>query len=317
MVFPVRSRDSSNLWRLRFDQNWKIILPPERMTMMSDHVRDPSASSNGRIAAAVRNRSIAVHEVPFDTNAGAATGEPRRVTKSRFTSQFVSISADGSQIAYSSWRDSERPDVYLLDRATGQERQLTYSPRDGENFPRLSRDGKSIVHIHNPPGPKGFSRRMDLSSGEITTVCEDCLFFDETADGSSYLYGSSPDRMLVRSYKGGPAAEQVVAYGSFGVLTNGRLDPSNRWLAFVGGRKGDPEHRIHVAPFQPAARLSARNWIDLGPGLTPFWSPSGAWIYFDDRHGAFRCSGVNASTRSRENSPAPGPLWLTCTATAS
>jgi len=288
VVFSVRSRDSSNLWRLRFTRDWNMILPPERMTMMSDHVRDPSASSNGRIAAAVRTRLIAVHEIPLDTNAGAVTGASRRLTKSRFSSQFVSVSADGTRVAYSSWRDSERPDIYLLNRTTGEERQLTATPRDGESFPRLSADGKSIVYLHNAGGTKGFVRRMDLESREVTKVCEGCTFFDETADRGSYLFSTSPDRMLLRSYRGGPVSEPVHDR-SFGQITNGRLDPSNRWLAFVGAKKGDSEFQIYVAPFQPAGRLPRKSWIDIGPGLTPLWSPNGEWIYFDDRHEAFRC----------------------------
>lgn len=288
VVFSVRSRDSSNLWRLRFTQEWNMILPPERMTMMSDHVRDPSASSNGRIAATVRNRSIAVHEVPIDTNSGTVTGEPRRLTKGKFASQFVSVSQDGTQVAYSSWRDAERPDIYLLNRTSGQERQLTATPHDGESFPRISRDGKSIVYIHHPPGPKHFIRRMNLASGEVSTICEDCNFMDETADGSGHLYSTSPNRVLFRSLKGGPETEPV-SDGSFGLITSGRLDPSNRWLTFVGGKKGDSEFRVFVAPFQPGARLSSRSWIDLGTGLTPLWSPNGEWIYFDDRHDGFRC----------------------------
>jgi Tol biopolymer transport system component/DNA-binding winged helix-turn-helix (wHTH) protein len=288
VVFSVRSRDSSNLWRVRFTPDWDIILPPERMTMMSDHVRDPSASTSGRIAAAIRTRLISVHEVPIDTDAGTVSGEPHRVTKSRFSSQFVSVSTDGTQIAYSSWRDSELPDIYLFNRTTGQEQQLTATAHDGENFPRLSRDGKSIVYIHHPPGPKRFVRRMDLANREVTTICEDCVFMDETAEGRAYLYATSPNRMFVRSFKGGPVTEPVYD-GSFGLITHGRLDRSNRWLAFVGAKKGDSEFRVYVAPFQPGARLSRRSWIDLGTGLTPLWSPNGEWIYFDARDGAFRC----------------------------
>jgi Tol biopolymer transport system component/DNA-binding winged helix-turn-helix (wHTH) protein len=288
VVFSVRSRDSSNLWRLRFTRDWNMILPPERMTMMSDHVRDPSVSSNGRIAATVRTRLISVYEVPIDTNAGNVTGEPRRLTKSKFSSQFVSVSQDGTQVAYSSWRDSELPDIYLLNRATGHERQLSATAHDNESFPRISRDGKSIVYSHRPPGPKQFVRRMDLGNRDVTTICEDCAFMDETADGRSYLYATSPNHIFFRGFKGGPVTEPVYD-GSFGLIAQGSLDPANRWLAFVGAKKGDSEHRVYVAPFQPGARLSRRSWIDLGTGLTPLWSPNGQWIYFDDRHGAFRC----------------------------
>jgi len=35
--------------------------------------------------------------------------------------------------------------------------------------------------------------------------------------------------------------------------------------------------------------LPRARWLDLGTGLTPFWSPNGEWIYFDDTHGPFRC----------------------------
>ncbi len=287
VVFSARSRDSSNLWRLRFDRDWNMILPPERMTMMSDHVRDPSASASGRIAAAVRNRLIAVFEVPLDTNGGVVTGEPRRLTKSRFSSQFASVSLDGTQVLYTSWRDSDRPDIYVLNRTTGQERQLSATPDENESFPRFTRDGKSIVYQYYTPAKQAV-RRMDLAGNEVTTICEKCTFLDETADGRSYLYATSQDRMLFRSFQGGPATEPVLD-GSYGVVTNGRLDPSNRWLAFVGAKKGDSEFRVYAVRFQPGGRLSRRSWIDLGPGLTPLWSPNGEWIYFDDRHGAFRC----------------------------
>lgn len=288
VVFSVRSRDSSNLWRLRFDRDWNLILPPERMTMMTDHVRDPSASSSGRIATTVRNRLISVYEVPIDTNSGTLKGEPRRLTKSKFSSQFVSVSEEGMLVAYSSWRDSEFPDIYLLNRSTGIEEQLTASPNEGESFPRISRDGKSIVYIHHPPGQKRYVRRMDLANRQITTLCEDCIYFDETADRGAFLYSTSAEHMFLRNAKGGPDSE-AVSDGAFSLISHGSLDQSNRWLAFVAARKGDPEHRIYVAPFQPGARLSRRHWIDIGTGLTPLWSPNGEWIYFDDRHDAFRC----------------------------
>jgi hypothetical protein len=57
----------------------------------------------------------------------------------------------------------------------------------------------------------------------------------------------------------------------------------------MGAKKGDPEHRLYIAPFQPAGRLPKARWIDLGTGLTPLWSPNGEWIYFDAQHGPFRC----------------------------
>lgn len=227
VVFSARTRDSSNLWRLRFTEDWNMILPPERMTMMSDHVRDPSASTNGRIATAVRTRLISVYEVPIDTNAGAVTGKPRRLTKSKFSSQFVSASQDGTQVAYSSWRDSDFPDIYLLNRTTGREKQLTSTIDAGENFPRISRDGNSIVYWYHPPGPKGFVRRMNLANGEVSTICEDCDFMDETADGRGYLYATSPDQIFFHNYKSGRASEPVHD-AAFGLITLGRLAPSNR-----------------------------------------------------------------------------------------
>jgi Tol biopolymer transport system component/DNA-binding winged helix-turn-helix (wHTH) protein len=288
VVFTVRSRDSANLWRLRFTPDWKLMQQPERLTMMSDHVRDPSASSSGRIATAVRTRLISVYELPIDPNSGAITAEPRRLTKSKFSTQFVSVSADGAQVAYTSWRDSERPDIYLFNRATGQERQITATPQDGETFPRFSHDAKSIIYVHHPPGPKHSVRRMDLASRAETTICDGCEFMDETADGRSFLYATSPDHIQYRSVTGGPATEPVYD-PAFSHIAQASLHPSNRWLAFMGAKKGDPEHRLYIAPFQPAGRLPKARWIDLGTGLTPLWSPNGEWIYFDAQHGPFRC----------------------------
>ena len=227
VVFTVRSRDSANLWRLRFTPDWKLTQQPERITMMNDHVRDPSASSSGRIATTVRTRLISVYELPIDPNSGAITAEPRRLTKSKFSTQFVSVSADGAQVAYTSWRDSERPDIYLFNRATGQERQLTATPQDGETFPRFSRDAKSIIYIHHPPGPKHFVRRMDLASRAETTICNDCEFMDETSDGRFFLYATSPDHIQYRSVTGGPATEPVYD-AAYSHIAQASLHPSNR-----------------------------------------------------------------------------------------
>ena len=287
VVFSARRKDGANLWRIRFAGDWKPKFPPERVTLMSDHVQAPSASANGRIAAEVMSRNSDVYELPLDANTGAVQGGERRLTWAKTSEQWVTVSADGMLVAYTSWRKGDQGDLFLLDRRTGVERQLTDNDVP-EGNPRLSPDGTSLVYLWIPAPGKHASKRMDLASGSIQTICELCAFMDFTADGKSFLFGEEHwAHIFVKDFSGGAVTEPV--HDDSYRLVHAALDASNRWIAFVASRPGDNGHTIFAARFRRDARTGRRDWVEIGKGWTPLFSPNGEWLYFDAVHNGFRC----------------------------
>jgi len=288
VVFSARTRVGANLWRLPFTKDWEPQFPPQRVTMMSDHVISPTASANGRIAAAVMSRNNDVYEIPMDTNAGLVKGVMIRLTRAKTSEQFASISTDASLIAYTSWRNGDPGDLYLLDRKTGTERQLT-ATKDWESFPRISPDHSFLFYKWvNDSTKEQETRRLDIQSGSVETICHTCTFMDRTADGKSYLYGDFAGRHIyVRDFAGGEATEPVA--GDKVKLWNASLDSANRWIAFIAEVPGESEYAIYAAPYRRDARLGRKDWIKIGTGWTPVWSPNGEWLYFDEGHESFRC----------------------------
>lgn len=286
-VFSARTRDGANLWRIHFSTDWKPSFPPQRVTMMSDHVRDPAISANGRIAAAVANKNIDIYELPLDADSGRVTGTLKRITHAKTSEQFVSSTQNGNLLAYTSWRNGDAGDLYLLDSNTGVERQLTSTP-DWESFPRISPNGTNVLYRWSNANREWGTRRLQVRSGSIETVCRNCVFMDETADTKSFLYGDAKsEHIFVQDYSGGTPTEPI--HDPSLRLVSASLDASNRWIAFVASSPNDPHHRLYVAPYSRGARLTRKDWVPMGTGLTPIWSPNGKWLYFDESHDGYRC----------------------------
>jgi dipeptidyl aminopeptidase/acylaminoacyl peptidase len=286
IIFSARKRDGANLWRIRFSSDWEPKFPPERVTMMNEHVRDASISANGRMTAGVMSRNIDVYEMLMDANTGSVKGGMHRLTWTKTSEQFVTVSGDGSLIAYTSWRKGDQGDLYLLNPHTGVERQLT-ATIEGETFPRLNPDGTSVIYRF-PAAGKHIGRRMHLSSGSIEEICQSCAFMDYTANGTSFLFGEdSWQHIFVKDFSGDVTTEPV--HDEKYRLGHASLDGLNRWIAFVASLPADDTFRIFAAPFRRDGRMGRESWIEMGTGLTPLWSPNGEWLYFDEGHDGFRC----------------------------
>jgi len=296
IVFSARTREGANLWRLRLAEDWKPNFPPERVSLMSDHVRHASAAADGRIVAEVATRNNDVYELPLDPNRGVVTGALHPLTHAKTSEQFASVSADGTWVAYTSWRHSDPGDLYLLNRHTGVERQLTATP-EWESFPRISPDGHTVIYRWFVSRENYEIRRLKIASGTPETICEKCRFMDQTADGKSFLATETDGKQLsVRDFAGGAPTEPV--HDESFRFAQASLDHSNRWMAFVAWPSSGTEHRIFAVPFNRAGRLPRQQWVEVASGRSPLWSPNGEWLYYDGAHGSFHCLWAQHFNRS-------------------
>jgi hypothetical protein len=61
-----------------------------------------------------------------------------------------------------------------------------------------------------------------------------------------------------------------------------------RWVLFTSEDGGRPAH-MWAAPFRGLQSVPVSEWVDLGQGDYPAWSPSGRRIYFTQAHDGFEC----------------------------
>jgi Tol biopolymer transport system component len=61
-----------------------------------------------------------------------------------------------------------------------------------------------------------------------------------------------------------------------------------RWALFTSEEGGQPP-RMWAAPFRGLQDVPAAEWVDLGEGDYPRWSPAGGRIYFTQVHDGFEC----------------------------
>jgi Tol biopolymer transport system component len=61
-----------------------------------------------------------------------------------------------------------------------------------------------------------------------------------------------------------------------------------RWAVFTSEEGAGPPH-MWAAPFRGLQHVPPANWVDLGVGDGPRWSPGGGRIYFTQVHDGFEC----------------------------
>jgi hypothetical protein len=85
LIFPARSGDTTNLWRVGFSPTkFTIVGPPHRLTSGGTREESPSAvhSANGTESVAFTSftENLAVWSLPIESNRGKAIGAPEQLT---------------------------------------------------------------------------------------------------------------------------------------------------------------------------------------------------------------------------------------------
>src|SRR5579871_4582692 len=107
--------------------------------------------------------------------------------------------------------------------------------------------------------------------------------------GGQWLLSASLDlhRVIVawdtRSAEHRPVYSHLVAN-----LYLANFSQDARWTLFTSEQDGRSP-RMWAAPFRGLEAVPPSEWVDLGEGDYPRWSPGGGRIYFTQRHDGFEC----------------------------
>lgn len=272
LVFAARYGDATNLWRLPLAN---LDREPEAVTLGPWSNKWADIRGNHLVFTNFRSTNQ-VWRLPADLDSGKVTGEPERVTEDLVESQFPDVRADGGAMAYISVKMGGQG-VFLFDFLTGKERRLYLSATNAA-YATFSPDGSQVAFgVSSPdfqsmvvPAAGGEPKPIGKAGGRIRGWSRDgrCLLVWRANR-------NSPPSIGVLELETQKAVETMRAEGGLG---SPRFSPDNRWVAFqVNARQ---RGQVRIAPFRGSTPVAESEWIAVGTGVLPFWSPDGRNLYF-------------------------------------
>jgi eukaryotic-like serine/threonine-protein kinase len=272
----------TDLWRQR-TADGSAVGEPERVTSGLD-VRDFAFSSDGSRLAYSKGRWVSnFWRVPILEDRPATWADAEQITFDQAYVEFLDVSPDGQQVAYSSDRTGNQ-DIWVMPIG-GEPVQLTMDPAPDWG-PGWSPDGRQLAFYSYRTGDREIfvmpatggpatqlTRSPGLDAGSRWSPDGREIAFRSERTGNSEVWVISADGTESRQITNHPASDGLASWS-----------PDGLWLAFGSNRSG--RNQIWRVPSQGGEP----ELLTRGPGRGPHWSRDGAHIYFrgdEERAGNF------------------------------
>ncbi|HEY7288153.1 MAG TPA: hypothetical protein VH497_22050 [Vicinamibacterales bacterium] len=251
---------------------------PERLTASSESAWLPTAAA-GRVAFLSSRADSNLWSVPIERAAGIANGPPSRMTRGPGPLGYFSMTADFRTLAYFSFRLGQG-EIFLRRLDTGVEKALSEGPPGERGYPAISPGG----------GQLAYGVRMPTGARPIFVVCLTDATWRQLGDdcGGRPRQWVDECRLIIERFARlnsiavldtTTGAQHELLESADRSVTNPRLSPDGRWIAFDASRPGEPA-TVFIAPFgeQP---IPDEKWIVVDRAAShPFWSADGGFLYY-------------------------------------
>ncbi|MGE5837920.1 MAG: hypothetical protein ACM4AI_25835 [Acidobacteriota bacterium] len=282
LIFAAAGRHGVGLYRQRLD-GYRAVGAPEPLSPGTELNWYPTVAG-GRLAFVSAHGDMNLWSTAIDAASGQTYGPLRRLTRGPGILGHLTITADGRMLAYFSSRSGEA-DVYVRDLENGLETVVSTEPAGvGKGFPALSPSGRQLAFGIRMTGPRA-SRPLfvaDLTTGGSRQICENCGARSRQWLDERYVlvetFGSHLNRFLVVDTTDG--SQRDLLGSADRSLSNPRVSPDGRWLAFDATTPGRPPSVI-VAPLSLTSAPAETEWIVVEERAShPFWSRDGRLLYY-------------------------------------
>jgi Tol biopolymer transport system component len=286
LVVSAVGRDGLGLYRQRLDaESYTAQDAAEPLSRATESTWFPSGAG-GRLAFVSARPDMNLWSIGIDSGSGQPFGPLRRLTRGPGILAHLSVTADGRTLAYFVFR-SGKSDLVLRDLDTGAETIVSPEPVPADRgYPVLSPSGRQLAFSMRMAGPGPVASRpvfvADLPHGRSRQLSENCGGRPRQWLDERYLlietFGSRLNRFLVLdttdgSLRDGPASADRS-------LSNPRVSPDGRWLAFDATRPGGVSQVLVASPTTPEAAPES-SWIVIDDAAShPFWSRDGRILYY-------------------------------------
>ena len=282
LVFSAAgSPQGVNLYRQRIGATFQPVGPPERLSTGSESAWLPTAAA-GRLSYISSRADANLWSVALDRSTGIARGPLRRQTRGPYPLGYLTLTSDFRTLAYFSFRRGNG-DVFVRDLGTGSEKGLPDGPAGAKGYPAISPAGNLLAYGMRMVGAGRALRPIfiaSLSDGTWRTLGDDC--------GGRPREWVDERRLVIERYArlnsiasiDSETGEQLeLLESSERSISNPRLSPDRRWIAFDASRPGGPAS-VLVARFREQP-IPESEWTVVSRSAShPFWSADGRFLYY-------------------------------------
>jgi hypothetical protein len=283
LVFTAAGAQGVGLYRQRLAAaTFQPAGPPERLTTGSESAWLPTIAA-GRLAFLSMRADANLWSVSLDAPTGIAHGPLQRMTRGvPAPLGFLSVTHDFQTLAYFSFRLGDG-DIFLRDLGTGSENVLPDEPAGLKGYPAISPSGSLLAYGIRMLGAGHAARPIfvaRLSDGTWRKVGDDCGGRPREWVDERRLIIERFARLNSLALIDTDTGDQLeLLQSAERSLSNPRLSPDRRWIAFDASGHGEPA-TVFVAPFR-AELIPESEWKVVDRLAShPFWSADGRLIYY-------------------------------------
>jgi Tol biopolymer transport system component/tRNA A-37 threonylcarbamoyl transferase component Bud32 len=304
---------------------WTIAGPARQLTSGGGIHLNLAMASSGRMLISMLSAAEDFVSLPLPPAASGASGPLTKITSDATIKGGLSISRDGSVVAYVafvSW-ETGRIEIRVRTLATGRETVYRSETLPGSADPQISPDGSMLAYAEEIAGKRvSFIGQPESLPGRQT--CEDCQVLGFSADSRQALIRYGVNHLVRQDLSTGTRTPLLTV--DAGEVLDARLSPDDRWVVVVaaapdrpietyvvpvGGSPALPDSWLRV----PIGRSFVGSWVQRGGRRTvrppsPAWSADGGELYyFSDRDGHTCVWTQRLDARTKQPRGAPYPLY--------
>jgi hypothetical protein len=255
---------------------------------------DCTASAADMVLADGVDSQSSAWALGVDAESGAVRGSPVPLTKLAHGAHPVQFTPDGASL------------LLVADGTTFLEDYRTRSRKPLPAARCLSSDGAFILRESKREANRSIfeiqNRKTGASWGRMQT---NGVPWDLSSGGRWMLAASADAHRALVAWDTG-TAEHLVVYAHPGAnLYLANFSNDGRWALFTS-EEGARRPHMWAAPFRGLQNVPMSEWVDLGEGDYPRWSPAGGRIYFTQAHDGVEC--IFSRAVDHANKRPVGPL---------
>ena len=275
---------------------------PQLITSPAGMQFGASVASDGQMVFSNLSPNINVWSVALKPADGTASGPPEPVTSDPLGKYDISVSADGSKLAWTCY-SMQTTEIRVRDLTNGREESFACSGTTLGLYPRLSPDGSRLAY-------------SDVVEGKrIAYVVESGATPQPVPDGGLIFgfFAKTRDFLMISGnqlYRLDPTEEKrspILDTAGHGELFDAALSPSDRLVAFtVAQNDGNAGLYLVNVGDQPAA---VETWTKIDEDRnfigSPAWSSDGKILYYGSSRDGFICVWAQRMGADRKPSGEP------------
>jgi Tol biopolymer transport system component len=261
--------------------SYQAVGEPEQLTSGSEVAWLPRAAGR-RLAFLSSRGDMNLWSVSVDVVSGAALGPLRRMTRGPAPTGYLSVTRDFRTLAYFSFRLGHG-EIFLRDLETGSEKVLADPPEGERGYPAISPSGTQLAFGLRMPAGHPPARPIFVAcpaTAAWRSLGEDC-------GGRPRQWVDERLLMIERFARLNSIAiidtetgqQREVLTSAERSITNARVSPDGRWVAFDAAPPGEPA-TVFVTRLETQA-IPESVWVVVDRFAShPFWSADGAILYY-------------------------------------